>query len=403
MMHNFGNRCAACKGTRMLCGRPSCPLLAQMRAYDSFKALDRSLDGESPSVFVGHYGYPNVFIGPLSTPGADSRRMVLPETWFGKSIDDVIEFRSKLVRGKEKAPVDSAKAPDRNISDLQEIAMSIKPPDSETEYKKKPNYELSFSKFTEPYGPSGIVDKFRITSNPKIPHSVDSVVNDELKSYEQIDLLYRKGSPVSDISRILSIGLLGMDKKFVPTRWSITATDDTLGKKIIREIKDYPELGDITLLRSSYLDNHFNIMMYPGKWSFDMIEVVPPSSMFSGGRISMTADFEPYNGRKKYASEVAGGYYAARLAVLEYLKHIRRQASVLIVREIREGYYAPLGVWQVRENVRNAMLSDPEKYQSLGEALQSIDNAMITKDAWRERSRLVPLLRSREAMRKWIA
>ena len=80
----------------------------------------------------------------------------------------------------------------------------------------------------------------------------------------------------------------------------------------------------------------------------------------------------------------------------------KKQATVLIVREIREGYYAPLGVWQVRENVRNAMDSHPEKYQSFDEALKSIDDAMVTKDAWRERSKLIPLLRSRDIMRKYM-
>jgi hypothetical protein len=37
----------------------------------------------------------------------------------------------------------------------------------------------------------------------------------------------------------LSIGVLGLkkDKKLVPTRWAITATDDILAKKLLEKVK----------------------------------------------------------------------------------------------------------------------------------------------------------------------
>ena len=61
----------------------------------------------------------------------------------------------------------------------------------------------------------------------------------------------------------------------------------------------------------------------------------------------------------EYAQETAGGYYAARLAILEELKRKKRQASVLALRFISEEYSAPLGVWVVREAVRKAMGAQP--------------------------------------------
>jgi len=39
--------------------------------------------------------------------------------------------------------------------------------------------------------------------------------------------------------------------------------------------------------------------------------------------------------------------------VLEYLNSIQRQAQVLILRNVRPEYWAPLGVWIIRETVRN--------------------------------------------------
>ena len=43
------------------------------------------------------------------------------------------------------------------------------------------------------------------------------------------------------LSKILSVGVLGLkkDKKLVPTRWSITATDDILAKNLLRKIRDF--------------------------------------------------------------------------------------------------------------------------------------------------------------------
>ena len=51
----------------------------------------------------------------------------------------------------------------------------------------------------------------------------------------------------------------------------------------------------------------------------------------------------------------APGYYAVRLAVLEQLKAMRKQGSVLVLRFITPAYDVPLGVWVVREAMRKSM------------------------------------------------
>ncbi|MBI2139258.1 hypothetical protein HYU13_06725 [Candidatus Woesearchaeota archaeon] len=80
---------------------------------------------------------------------------------------------------------------------------------------------------------------------------------------------------------------------------------------------------------------------------------------------SMMSDYEPYDGRKSYAEETAGGFYAARLAIAEKLKEIKRQASVLALRFITEAYEVPLGVFVVREAARKAMQNRPITFSSL--------------------------------------
>ena len=73
------------------------------------------------------------------------------------------------------------------------------------------------------------------------------------------------------------------------------------------------------MFESLYLDNHFLTLLVPRRWSFEFLECW--NNIISG-------DYELFRGRKNYASNSAGGYYAARLGVLEYLATIKKQAEV---------------------------------------------------------------------------
>jgi len=57
-----------------------------------------------------------------------------------------------------------------------------------------------------------------------------------------------------------------------------------------------------------------------------------------------------------------GGATIGRLAVLEHLSKVHRQAKVFIFREAYPDYILPVGVWQVRENCRNAMKQTPNHF-----------------------------------------
>jgi len=123
------------------------------------------------------------------------------------------------------------------------------------------------------------------------------------------------------------------------------------------KIKDYNICNDYTLYFGGYLGNYFAVMLFPEVWSYELFETLAGSSHF-------TTDFEPYDGRKSYVKETAGGFYASRLPVVEKLIEKKRQASVLVVRVITDEYTIPLGVFVVREAVRKAMDSKPIHFSS---------------------------------------
>lgn len=164
----------------------------------------------------------------------------------------------------------------------------------------------------------------------------------------------------------MSVGTLGLkkDRKLVPTRWSITATDDIIGKNLISEIKDFNEISSYSAYFGSYLGNYYIILMFPEVWSYELFETYVPANWDFNKQLRYTTDYESYSGRKEYAFGTVGGYYTVRLAILEKLKEMKRQASVLALRFITDEYTMPLGVWVTRQAARKSVDGKPIEFSS---------------------------------------
>jgi len=175
----------------------------------------------------------------------------------------------------------------------------------------------------------------------------------------------------------LSFGLLGKKKnrRFVPTRWAITAVDSTVGKFLYSKIINYNEVNEIEVYHGSYLGNYFYVVLYPSKFSSIWIEIWHPLSLWSQD-LTISELKENFWGEYEYLD---GGYMAARLAVLEHLEEVKRQAGVIIIREITEEYFAPVGNWHIRETVRNAMKNRIGKYDNLDQAISEVNKKLKVK------------------------
>ncbi len=393
--------CIECKG-KGLCGRPKCPILEKFRSVDSVISAssgETSVFGASPpSVFVGRYNYPEVKAGPMIPPhlgGDDAMVLEDPKALLKMSIQDVISSRSALIRANTGVNVKNARSPDNPLIERsQELALSKKPVDTEAWFNKPISNKLKFDNVLTPMGPSGDLKKIDITENPRVPKKVDSLVYDtDALAKDAISELWNNKTPAEHITRLLSIGLLGQERKLVPTRWSITAVDDMVGKDLLGEIRDYQQLNEVMVFSGGVFGNHFEVVLIPGVFSFELIEVWMPRTVWSGESTWIGADHEDFGGKKKY-SDLAGGYYAARLGALEYLQSIKRQAGVFMVREIRPEYWAPLGVWVVREGVRDAFNGVPEKFDSIDKALTDISTRLKTPSSgWLSEAKMLSDLR----------
>ena len=371
--------CVACKGGKFLCGKTRCPLLVRARFYLKTMPLVSGLDVDGaspPGVFVGRIGYPYVYAGPLVPPvHEDTSLYDLPELWFGKSMDEIVGFRSMLVRGKHRVHVRQFEESGKIMEKTRELALAANPVDAELSFIRQPRRTLILDDEVQPFGPSAPIRTLDVGTVRWNQQMEKAHYDTDLKAANAVLDLYKSGVLVTKIQRAFSVGAFGVKKyrRLVPTRWSITAVDSIISKRSMERIKTYPEINEYRVYESHYLDNQFEILMLPQAWSYEAMEAWYPGTIWNprGRATILYSDWEDYEGRTTYA-DIGGCYYAARLAVCERLEKERRQATVIVMREAHPGYIMPVGVWQVRENVRNAMRQRPLKFNTLDGALARI-------------------------------
>jgi hypothetical protein len=397
--------CSVCKAGKMLCGKTSCPVMARLGVFtDLFRSVKGTeIDGNSPpSVFVGRFGYPYVQIGPL-TPTFHGNTEILdqPEQWFGKSIDEIIYYRSQLIRGMTPVNVRKPWKAGSLLLKTRELALADHYVETEMKLTKKPTKRFYLNGDVQPIGPTAPlqnVDFGYIKWNQKMEkYHYDC----DLKAASATVKLFENGIPLSSIMRAFSMGSFGVEKnrRLVPTRWSITAVDDLLGKHLTKQIKEYPLINYYEVYESDYIGNRFEILLVPDAWAYQGYEAWYPRTLWNPDEeeVAIVADWESYKGRSTYAS-MGGCYYSGKLAVLEHLEKMKRQAMVFIFREAYPDYLLPVGVWQVRENVRNAMKQEPKRYETLDGALARVMRRLtIPMNKWVETG---PLLKKILIQRK---
>ena len=137
-------------------------------------------------------------------------------------------------------------------------------------------------------------------------------------------------------------------------------------------------MSDFLVYTNTYLENHFEVLLIPGNWSFEQFEAWAPRTLWtlSQDKPTIAQESEGFAGRTKYAMSEGGGYYAGRFAVCEFLEKMRRQATTIVFREIYDSYVMPVGVWEIRENLRHAFQNKPLRFDTLGSALKHIEGTL---------------------------
>lgn len=376
-----------------MCGINPCPLLAEVRnrlPVVEPTSIAEMVGPSPPQLFVGRYGYPDVRAGPSASWLSENDSELAPSATgdpadlFGRPLEEVAARHANLITGGQRMKVQEAQRPGQMLETTQEIAMAAHSVDVELDFASPILIGRSptFDSMSTPLGPTGEVLRAEVVGHPSIPRKVDSIAGEtDLLATDAMDELSASSIGEAHISRLLSSGVLGREsaRRLVPTRWSITATDDMLGKRLWRRARDLPSIDKVLVYEATYLDNRFHIILTPGIWAFHMLEAWTRGSLWSdsGGVIG---DWEEMKPRAKYADRITGAYYAARLGVLEHMLSVGRSGACLIWRDIGEGYWAPVGVWLIRETVREAMKQPPKQFDSLKEAVDYVGPRVSSSD-----------------------
>ncbi len=349
-----------------------------------------SISGTSPpSVFVGSYNYPKVFVGPMVPPmHGDTSLLDSPEKWKGKSLEEIVNFRLNLVRGIQKISINQTEG--RYIENLQDITMSSKPTDLDLIFQKSVSSNISLDGESAPFGPIGEIKSAKFSASTSVKPIEKIFYDKDLKAQDAVLNLYNSGIEISKIQKCFSIGMLGQKRKLVPTKWSITATDDIISKSLVTEILDYSLIDSCKVFSYEHLGNIFSVVLFPHRWIYEMIE-----AWYSNGILGFGSDFENARGID-HPPAIAGAYFAAKLGVLEYLSKKQIQAGVIILREIRPEYSIPVGVWQVREGIREAMKQVPMISENFDQALLLASKKMsISRSEWLSHGDILTLMRQK--------
>ncbi len=401
--------CLRCRSAQLLCGKPVCPILLKYRAFAQTLPMveGRDLSGTSPpGVFVGRFGYPSVAVGPLLSPEHGSTELMdTPEEWVGRSVAEVVGFRTGLVRGTTRLKVTDAERPIPMLEEMQLLGIAAESVESEARFRRPPRGHLALSDATPPFGPSAPIERVRLDVRRVDPH-LDRLTSDtDANARVAVGELYQRGVRVSRIQRAFSVGTLGRHgrRRLVPTRWSITAVDDLLSKQNLAAIRDLPELSEIRVHRMTALDNRWLLVFLPGAYRYESIEAWYPNTLWNpaSGEVVIMGDHEGFDGRTSYAS-IGGCYYAARLATSEALLRWGRQAGVVVLREVHPGEILPLGVWNVREHVRAALHTPAETCADLRELEARISSTFaIPLERWRRSSAVLHAARTQRRLDEW--
>jgi DNA repair protein NreA len=351
------------------------------------KISGNSFFGPSPpGLFVSWTNYPKVNVSSLSAPCSFEKIALSDseEKWFGLPAETIFDFREQLVRSSKPFNVSAAEFPSKDLFTFQEIALAEKSFDIEVKLKSRPFFSSNFSSVLSPMGPQASAEKIVLAENTSVNPKLEYLASDtDVKTSVAIKELFDAGVLISSIQKVFSAGLLGEQKKrkIVPTKWSITAVDDSVSLQLIEKIKHYPQIGSFQLFESSYLDNHFFVLLIPDVWGFEVLEAWTQENT-----VVIGSDSEGLNGRKKYASSVGGAYYSARVSVTRYLENKKKQARAMIFREIGSGYSVPLGCWVIRETVQDALEKRPLVYFQLNDALSVIEKKLSFFESMKQKS-----------------
>ncbi|MEM1687903.1 MAG: hypothetical protein QW184_01030 [Nanopusillaceae archaeon] len=324
-----------------------------------------------PSNLIIEKSYPIVSLGILFSELEDIEYYDNPVFWAMNeiSMEKIIRYRSSLINAKKEVSVNISKKNDKLYEKIVESALSIKSVNLEVKLKKI--LEAKFiPKISSYYGFIGNLHDIKIVDNPKIPEKVEKVI-DDVRAEDAVYYLYKNGFSDYYLSRLFSLGLFGLkiNRKLVPSKWSITAIQSIIERKLLKEYYSRSKkINEYFLFNYKFYGNDFYGILMPGNGKSELIEAILPGSVYSiNNQLIVGRDDE------------SGGYYSLKLSFAEYIKDTKILGNLLVIRVITSEYRIPLGVWVVREGIKKMFMNKIGRFDNIKELISFLNSKIQAK------------------------
>lgn len=307
----------------------------------------KEIEGYASGSIVGEKNYPFLKIHSVSNENKKSSFFKL-NNLVKKNYNDIIKIKAKSILGSTQETY-IKKTKERVNNELQNIYKSKKAIEFTSEFEKEIKFDkIIINKLSGILGSKNELKSIILNQNPPTSKQIEKFTQKDIKSKQAIISLYEKGINEQQIINLLALGSFGIDinKKLVPTKWAITAYDQTIEKHLFNKIKKNKIIQNYEIYLHQDKGNFFIIILTSDILNGEIIE------KFEGGSPSDYFDHENKLDKKEPAT--SGGYFSTKLGIFEHLCQKNKQAGIISIRII-EDYDIHLGVIFVRECARQAM------------------------------------------------
>jgi hypothetical protein len=122
---------------------------------------------------------------------------------------------------------------------------------------------------------------------------VDRITSDtDIVATEARIALAESEIDVYQIAKLMTAGLLGKRRKFVPTKWAITAVDGTISTGLKKEISRFAPREEIRPFNAEIFGNRIVCILVPGDWRYEMVEIWGSHTLWGGDETMIVQDQE---------------------------------------------------------------------------------------------------------------
>ncbi|TFG11901.1 hypothetical protein EU537_10960 [Candidatus Thorarchaeota archaeon] len=323
-----------------------------------------------PGIFIESGKYPRLRAGILATPQPSEFTSIYdhPEAWMGLNRDAIVSMRRNLYFFS--LPVDARTMRPRYAVDiLRTIALSVSPVALSVEATTLPPRDLIMRFGSLPSSPEVHADSFEIISKPEVSKVAEKISGKDIPACEGILRLLDYDYSLEQVTRLLSVGLLGrhQNRRLLPTSNASRVVADTVSSHVQNMFADIEPRDQYRIHISRPLGELMVVVSCPGKPALDYFRVERYQGRTRRGFSSSDEEIG--------ASDARTASYAnsAKLSAMQHMWKKKSGMKITVFHLSNNVRNQILNGWIPRAGVSAALESDYTELNSYDEMLNVLD------------------------------